>query len=426
MMVHKKTAIRQYEELKTELEICQIGGLFLALYEHEIAPVLIIYRLQEEMPDHFHFRLQMTDEKTLFPIFFSQSFEQIGDQSNIFHVMGIDALPEKSPENFIQSLQHGRERFKSMPYSIVFWVRPPFVKKIFHAAPDFHHWIFSTYDFTDYPDDGFVSYYKKKSDFLKNIDNYLEKLIWQYEHWQDEKNGGGNFLLEVMERANLHNYYVKTSCTDQTGKVRLLDDLLDEFVADNEHSFMTLLGDFGTGKSSFSLYYFIVHAKRYLKDKTQRIPLFVSLKDYPKKLNLQTFIRNEFSEKFGLSFSSAIFQNLALQGKFLLFVDGFDEMVSMANKDETIENFKELTKLSFENLQFMTLSQETRKNKIFMTCRTHYFFTETQEQAILKADYTVLYRNYATKSQYQVTRINIKEFDQEQIKAYILKNTENE
>ncbi|MCP4109159.1 MAG: SUMF1/EgtB/PvdO family nonheme iron enzyme, partial [Desulfobacteraceae bacterium] len=47
-------------------------------------------------------------------------------------------------------------------------------------------------------------------------------------------------------------------------------------------------------------------------------------------------------------------------------------------------------------------------------------------QAILKADYTVLYRNYATKSQYQVTRINIKEFDQEQIKAYILKNTENE
>ncbi|MCP4349951.1 MAG: SUMF1/EgtB/PvdO family nonheme iron enzyme [Desulfobacterales bacterium] len=427
MMNNEKTVIRQYEELKNKLEICQIGGLFLALYEDKKTPDLIISRLQEELPDFFHFRLHMTDEKILFPIFFSQSFEQVGTQSNIFHVLDIETLSEESMGNFIQSLQHGRERFKSMPYSVVFWIHPQSVKKLFHAAPDFHHWVFGTYDLADYRENRICSYREKETAFLENTDEYLEKLIRQYENWQGVKDDdSANFLLEVMERANLHNYYVKTCCTDRAGKVRLLDDLLDEFVADNEHSFMTLLGDFGTGKSSFSLYYFIIHAKRYLKDKTQRIPLFVSLKDYPKKLSLQTFIRNEFCDKFGLSFSSAVFQNLALQGRFLLFVDGFDEMVSMSDQKETIENFKELTKLSFENLQFMTLSQEALKNKIFMTCRTHYFFTETQEQAILKADYTVLYRNYATKSQYQVTRINIKEFDQEQIKAYILKNTENE
>ncbi|MCP4110347.1 MAG: SUMF1/EgtB/PvdO family nonheme iron enzyme [Desulfobacteraceae bacterium] len=427
IMIHEKTAIRQYEELKNKLEICQIGGLFLALYENKKTPDLIISRLQEELPDFFHFRLHMTDEKILFPIFFSQSFEQVGTQSNIFHVLDIETLSEESVGNFIQSLQHGRERFKSMPYSVVFWIHPRSVKKLFHAAPDFHHWVFGTYDLADYRENRICSYWEKETAFLENTDEYLEKLIWQYENWQEVKDdGNANFLLEVMERANLYDYYVKTCCTDQAGKVRLLDDLLDEFIADNEHSFMTLLGDFGTGKSSFSLYYFIIHAKRYLRDKTQRIPLFVSLKDYPKKLNLQTFIRNEFCDKFGLSFSHAVFQSLALQGRFLLFVDGFDEMVSMSDQEETIENFKELTKLSFENLQFMTLSQEALKNKIFMTCRTHYFFTETQEKAILKADYTVLYRNYATKSQYQITRINIKEFGQEQIKAYILKNTENE
>ncbi len=44
-----------------------------------------------------------------------------------------------------------------------------------------------------------------------------------------------------------------------------------------------------------------------------------------------------------------------------------------------------------------------------MTCRTHYFFTETQEKTILKADYTVIYHNYATKSNYKITRIKIKE-----------------
>ena len=53
-------------------------------------------------------------------------------------------------------------------------------------------------------------------------------------------------------------------------------------------------------------------------------------------------------------------------------------------------SWKELTKLSFENLQFMTLAEnESKTNKVFMTCRTHYFFTNEQEQGILCADKTI-------------------------------------
>ncbi|NIM13778.1 MAG: hypothetical protein GTO45_17040, partial [Candidatus Aminicenantes bacterium] len=46
-----------------------------------------------------------------------------------------------------------------------------------------------------------------------------------------------------------------------------------------------------------------------------------------------------------------------------------------------------------------------------------------QEREVLKADFTVLYRNYATKSNYEITRIKLKEFNDKQIKEYILKNT---
>ena len=203
--------------------------------------------------------------------------------------------------------------------------------------------------------------------------------------------------------------------------------VVDNFLANEDQSFLTLLGDFGMGKSSFSMYYFIIQAKRYLLDKSHRIPLFISLKDYSGKLNIETFIINEFYNKFELPVSLVTYQDLALQGKFLFFIDGFDEMASMSNQQETIKNFKELTKLSCENLQFMTLAEENRQaNKVFMTCRTHYFFTETQEQNILRADKTILYRNYATKRHYQVARINLKKLNQEQIGEYALKSLGNE
>ncbi len=422
---------RRYQKLKTELAICQIGGLFLALYQDENVPELIISKLQKDLPNYFQFSVPMTEKKVWFPIFFEQTFEQVGKQSNIYHVLGIEVLPEKSQADFLQYLQYGRERFKALPYSIVFWMHPPFAKELFHAAPDFHHWVFGTYDFTGInPDvinqneDKRLAFHKDaEAAFLNNINHYLEKLIWQYENWQIVKDSDVEFLVEVMGRANLHDYYVNLYCTDKNRKVWLLDELLDTFLANDKQSFMTLLGDFGTGKSSFALHYFIVQAQHYLLDNSRRIPIFVSLKDYPGKLNLETFITQEFYKKLGLSLSLATFQALVLQGQFLFFIDGFDEMAAMSDEQETIENFKELTKLSFENIQFVTQSEDRKpSNKVFMTCRTHYFLTNAQEQNILKADKTILYRNYATKNEYQVTRINLRKFNQAQIGKYVLKS----
>lgn len=72
----------------------------------------------------------------------------MGKQSNIFHVIGIEKLPNKSIIDFIRHLQYGRERFKSKLYSNVFWLTSELEKQLFFIAPDFHHWLFGTYDFT--------------------------------------------------------------------------------------------------------------------------------------------------------------------------------------------------------------------------------------------------------------------------------------
>jgi len=431
MGISRITELSLYKELKIELQICQIGGLFLGLYHDENIIDTVINHLKRDLSEQFVLPLQITPQKVGFPTFFEQSFEHTGKKSNIFHVIGIETLSEKLQSNFIAYLQYTRERFKAKPYSIVFWITPQFRKQLFLSAPDFYHWISGTYDFseirvnTELLEEAELSQSQQVS--LENITTYLKKVIWQYEHWQEVKDKGEEFLIDVMERANLYEYYVQTYCIDKNGRTKLLDDILEEFLADNTRNFLTLLGDFGTGKSSFSLHYFIQLAKRYLQNGEGRIPIFISLRNYPGKINIEDFIVREFYEKFNIELSFNIFQELALQGKFIFFVDGFDEMASVSDRELTEENLKELTKLSFENIFFMMNScKKTQKaNKVFLTCRTHYFFTEVQEKKILKSSHTVLYRDYATKTNYEITRIKLKEFNDKQIEEYVFKSTKD-
>ena len=423
-----------YQELKTELEICDIGGLFIALHNNKKTPSLIINQLQEEeeLKHYFQLPIYIDKKKLPFPILFEQTFEQIGSNSNIYHVLDIEKnLSSADINTFIQYLQYARERLKAKPYSLVFWITPELEKQLSYQAPDFYHWVFAVYDFTNL-DSKIISLkystHRQLSSELNKIQQYLEKVVWQYENWQQVKDENGTFLLEPMERADLNQYYVQSYCINKEKQEFLLDDLLAEFIDDPQQTFLTLLGDFGTGKSSFSIYYFIQLAQEFLIDNNQRIPIFISLKYYQGTLNIEDFIIEEFYHKFGLNVNYSFFVKLALAGKFIFFIDGFDEMASLSDQQVTFNNLKELTKLSFENILFLAHKHKFayQVNKVFLTSRTHYFLTETQEQDLLKADHTILYRNYATKTNYQITRIRLKEFNDQQIKEYINKHVKDE
>ena len=110
-----------------------------------------------------------------------------------------------------------------------------------------------------------------------------------------------------------------------------------------------------------------------------------------------------------------------MRGQFAVFVDGFDEMKSVADDEDTIFNFRELAKLTFENVNFL-VSEDVhvkRFNKIFLTCRTHYFFTEKQEKSFLSTYYTVLYRDYVTKTRYEIARTSINLLKDDQIAKFV-------
>ncbi len=149
MMLHKETAIRHYEEMKTELKVCEIGGLFLAICKNEQNQKLIISELQKDIPGYNHVEKEMKDKEIeiAFPVLFSK-IDMQANKRYIFHVLKIESLKEESKNKFIQSLERNRELFKSGNYSIIFWVTHQFVNDLYRKAPNFHHWVFGNYDFT--------------------------------------------------------------------------------------------------------------------------------------------------------------------------------------------------------------------------------------------------------------------------------------
>ncbi|MBF0495178.1 MAG: pentapeptide repeat-containing protein [Deltaproteobacteria bacterium] len=339
-------------------------------------------------------------------------------------------MPEEKIKQLLHYLQLGRDILSRKPYSLVFWVSPEFHKRLALTAPDFYHWIFGIYDF-DTPDilpevlTVPNESYEIKSVLLNKMSAYLKRVVWQYRNREKVKHNDENFLIEPMGRADLNNYYVQSYCIDKEENESLLDKAVEQFLDKSSNSFLTLLGDFGTGKSSFSLHYFVELAEKYLQDETARIPIFISLKDYQQELNLEDFIIREVFERLEIEVSLPAFQDLALAGKFVFFMDGFDELASLSDNELTCRNLKELTKLSFENTIFMTTKtgSPAQANKIILTCRTHAFPSEEQIEHMLrgvfKTDYATVYRDYINGTDFEITRLYLKEFNEDQVREYV-------
>jgi RNA polymerase sigma factor (sigma-70 family) len=125
---------------------------------------------------------------------------------------------------------------------------------------------------------------------------------------------------------------------------------------------LALLGNFGTGKSTFCRKYAHDLAQQYKENRTGRIPVIISLKDYDSKIFIHELILNILQNRYGVPITKSIFYVLQRQGKFIFLFDGFDEMDTRASHETISANLRELDKIS-----------DIKENKFILTCRTHFF-----------------------------------------------------
>ncbi len=209
-----------------------------------------------------------------------------------------------------------------------------------------------------------------------------------------------NQLIDVKEyiessskefaQSDLSNWYV-----DQTGSdIEDYDSLLGENATKYLHSPLTqyvdhiffrdqskrlaLLGNFGTGKTSFCMKYRDILMTRYKADSSQRIPILISLRDYRSGIDIHQAITGILQRLPGLHIDLKLFLELQRMGRFFFLLDGLDEMATKVDRTVINESLREINRLLTEG-----------DNLYLLTCRTH-FFQERIADEFLK-DYRVVY-----------------------------------
>lgn len=208
-----------------------------------------------------------------------------------------------------------------------------------------------------------------------HINDFLQERIW---------NNYFNSLRSLVEKDKIHELYLDLGCyqeqiiegTDpQITKYPSLDNFIDKWLRETGKTHISLLGEFGTGKTWFCRHYAIRQLSNFLRNPiNERMPLLITLREFSKATTAKQLINDALIEQYGLPFKGSafdIFKDLNRRGKLLLILDGFDEMARKVDLQTVVDNFWELASLVEMN------------SKIILTCRTEYFRMGRESEEIL-------------------------------------------
>ena len=251
---------------------------------------------------------------------------------------------------------------------------------------------------------------------------------------QDADFGGYLDWLEAeIQRRGIEQKYVPLACTkeevdpdtkQQMGVSRYddrdgwIDGYIDLWLDDPAKEHISVLGEFGTGKTWFAFHYASQALQRYREAQQRgldrpRLPLVIPLRDYAKAVSVESLFSEFFFRKHEVrSLTYSAFEQLNRMGKLLLIFDGFDEMAARVDRQEMINNFWELAKAVVPGA------------KVILTCRTEHFPEAREGRALLNAELQASTSNLTGETpQFEV--LELEKFNDEQIRQVLLLQAES-
>jgi WD40 repeat protein len=212
-----------------------------------------------------------------------------------------------------------------------------------------------------------------------NLSDFLRQMVWKPYF---------EFLVALVEKDRIPELYVDLACykqsMDEKGKeldrelYKSLDKYVDEWLKERGKMHISLLGEFGAGKTWFCRHYAYRQLNRYLEDPaSERLPLLITLRAFAKAMTAQQLINDALLEQYKLPFLGSafqLFQEMNRRGKLVLILDGFDEMARQVDYQTVVDNFWELASLVDEG------------SKVLLTSRTEYFRWARESEKILAGE----------------------------------------
>ncbi len=240
-----------------------------------------------------------------------------------------------------------------------------------------------------------------------------------------------NWLEAEIKRRKVDTKYVPLACTkeelDPVTRQRIgvsryeeddgwIDGYIDLWLDDPAKEHISILGEFGTGKTWFAFHYAWTALQRY-KDAQKRglerprLPVVITLRDFAKALNVENVLAGFFFTQHNIRINSDVFDQLNRMGKLLLIFDGFDEMAAKVDRQQMINNFWELAKVVVPGA------------KVILTCRTEHFPEAQEGRALLNAELQASTKNLTGETpQFEV--LELEKFNDEQIRQVLLHQAE--
>ena len=190
-------------------------------------------------------------------------------------------------------------------------------------------------------------------------DSYLESVIRKY------------------ESDDLSKYYVNLLAQKDEGQEKesfSIDEYVYTWLNDERANHLSILGEYGTGKTTFCRKLTHDLAIKCQKDSTSsRIPILINLRDYSKVMSVRQLITDLLINEYGIqNINFPLFEKMNEEGLFVLIFDGFDEMAQKVMFDIAFANFAMIAELA-----------KPKKSKVMLTCRVEFFRTHEKEREIL-------------------------------------------
>ena len=243
-----------------------------------------------------------------------------------------------------------------------------------------------------------------------------------------------NWLESFVKDKKINTDYIPLACRrdiydqnnkQKTGEERYgkeeswIEGYIDRWLEDPCKEHISILGEFGTGKTWFTHHYAYQLMKKYLEAKDRglrrpRLPLVVHLRDYAKALNSESLFSDFFFRKHEIPLPGySAFEQLNRMGKLLLIFDGFDEMADKLDRQKMINNFWELARVVVPGA------------KTILTCRTEHFPSAREGRDLLNAELKASTAKL-TGDPPQFEVLELERFDKAQIQEALLKRTDRQ
>lgn len=194
--------------------------------------------------------------------------------------------------------------------------------------------------------------------------NMLNNLVDFSDYYRQIKELYNKPLMESTLR--IEDIFVEPDCRiGNTQQVVSLNTYVSDWLNEKGNRQLALLGDFGQGKTMFSLYL----TCQMIEKKFSRIPILISLRNKSPRNSTRAEILSYFAVQYGINPEALLILNA--NSRLLLIFDGFDEMDLIGNDD--------IRKRHFKNLWSLVMPE----SKVLITGRPNYFLNQEEMKSAL-------------------------------------------